>query len=101
MVADQCWYPSPHQHRFLDRASNRPPPRLLYIHRRERFLALAQKSAGQCPRATPWIGGLPPSQTASFASPTLPLLPPSFSAERGIIVPVTVKQSSSKGPWEQ
>src|SRR5262245_35629093 len=74
MVADQCWYPSPHQHRFLDRASSRPPPRLLYIHRWERFLGLGQKSAGQCLRAMPWIG-LPPSQTASFASPTLPLLP--------------------------
>src|SRR5258707_8708182 len=74
MVADQCWYPQPHQQRFLDRVSNRPAPRLLYIHRWERFLGLAQKSAGQCPRAMPWIGRAP-IQTASFASPALPLLP--------------------------
>jgi len=98
MVADQCCYPEPHQQRFLDRPSNSPAPGLLGTDRWERLPA--HEKEGQRPRAMRCIER-PPNQAASFVSPTLPLLPPSFSAERAslsLLRPNSLVRKALAGP---
>src|SRR5262245_37940996 len=102
MVADQCWYPEPHQQRCLEKVSSCPTLGLVHYPERppQSERSPAQENAGQCPRALPWTRR-PPIQTALLASPTLPRSPRASALSDippRIIVPIAASHRSFSLP---